>query len=254
MEKNEFDLTSRVAVVTGASRGIGYHIAIALAKYGANLVLCSRTFTEVEKLANEIIKMGRRAIAIQLDITETKQFKDFTDKVIKEFGRIDVLVNNAGINRQEWAEDFTEENWDLILNTNLKGPFFLAQAIGKIMIRQKFGKIINISSDAGSVGLPRRAAYCASKGGLNLLTKNLAIEWAKYNINVNAVAPAFIETPLTEPMLKDPCFMDWIMANTPLGRIGKPSEVATAVVFLASRASDYMTGHIMLIDGGWTAH
>jgi NAD(P)-dependent dehydrogenase (short-subunit alcohol dehydrogenase family) len=197
--------------------------------------------------------MGRQALVYPLDITNIKEFDPLVDNVVGKFGHIDILVNNAGVNHQEWAENFTEENWDLILTTNLKGLFFLSQAVGRIMIQQKKGKIINISSDAGTVGLPRRAAYCASKGGVNLLTKNLAIEWAKYNINVNAVSPAFVETPLTAPMFKEQGFMDWIMDNTPLGRVGQPNEVAGAVVFLASKISNYITGHVLLIDGGWTA-
>ena len=140
------------------------------------------------------------------------------------------------------------------MNTNLKGLFFCAQAVGHVMIEQKYGKIINISSDAGSVGLLKRAAYCASKGGVNLLTNVLALEWAPHNVNVNAIAPAFIETPLTEPMFRDQGFREYVLGNTPLGRVGQPEEVSGAVVFLASKASDYMTGHVMLVDGGWTAH
>ena len=171
------------------------------------------------------------------------------EAVAKAFGRIDILVNNAGINRPQPAEDVTEDNWDQVMNTNLKGLFFCAQAVGRVMISQKKGKIINISSDAGTVGIPGRAAYCASKGGVNLVTKVLAIEWAQHHINVNAIAPAFIETPLTEPMLKDPAFNKYVLENTPLGRVGKPKDVSSAAVFLAAKASDYMTGHILLIDG-----
>jgi NAD(P)-dependent dehydrogenase (short-subunit alcohol dehydrogenase family) len=250
---DEFDLSEKTAIVTGAGRGIGYHIALSLAKYGADVVVCSRTASELDKVAEEISQMGRQALVYPLDITNIKEFDPLVDNVVGKFGHIDILVNNAGVNHQEWAENFTEENWDLILTTNLKGLFFLSQAVGRIMIQQKKGKIINISSDAGTVGLPRRAAYCASKGGVNLLTKNLAIEWAKYNINVNAVSPAFVETPLTAPMFKEQGFMDWIMDNTPLGRVGQPNEVAGAVVFLASKISNYITGHVLLIDGGWTA-
>ena len=176
------------------------------------------------------------------------------DKTMKTFGHIDILVNNAGVNRPQWALDVTEENWDLVMNTNLKALFFCAQTVGRVMIKQKKGKIINISSDAGSVGLLRRAAYCASKGGVNLLTKVLALEWAQYNINVNAIAPAFIKTPLTEPMFEEKGFREYVLGNTPLGRVGEPKDVSGALVFLASEASNYMTGSVMLIDGGWTAH
>jgi NAD(P)-dependent dehydrogenase (short-subunit alcohol dehydrogenase family) len=252
--REEFDLTGKVAIVTGAGRGLGYHSSLALAKYGADVVVCSRTGSELEKVATDVEQLGRRALIQSLDLRNIKSIQPMIDETVKAFGRIDVLVNNAGINRPQWALEVTEENWDLVINTNLKGLFFCAQAAGQVMLRQRKGKIINISSDAGTVGLPRRAAYCASKGGVNLLTKVLAIEWAEYHINVNAIAPAFIETPLTQPMFKEKGFREYVLGNTPLGRVGKPADVTGAVVFLASEASDYMTGHVMLIDGGWTAH
>ncbi len=251
---SEFDLSGKVAIVTGAGRGLGYQIALSLAKYGADVAVCSRTVSELENVAEKIEKMGKRAKISKLDMTDIKSIPSMVDEVVKVFGHIDILVNNAGINRPQWAVDLTEENWDLVMNTNLKGLFFCAQAVGRVMINQKKGKIINVSSDAGTVGLPGRAVYCASKGGVNLITKVLAIEWAEYNVNVNAIGPAFIETPLTEPMLKEKDFRDYVLGNTPLGRVGKPKDVSGAVVFLASEASDYMTGHVMLVDGGWTAH
>jgi NAD(P)-dependent dehydrogenase (short-subunit alcohol dehydrogenase family) len=252
--REEFDLTGKVAIVTGAGRGLGYHFSLALARYGADVVVCSRTGSELEKVAADVEQLGRRALIQSLDLRNIKSIQPMIDETVKAFGRIDVLVNNAGINRPQWALEVTEENWDLVINTNLKGLFFCAQAAGQVMLRQRKGKIINISSDAGTVGLPRRAAYCASKGGVNLLTKVLAIEWAEYHINVNAIAPAFIETPLTQPMFKEKGFREYVLGNTPLGRVGKPADLTGAVVFLASEASDYMTGHVMLIDGGWTAH
>ena len=251
---NEFDLSEKIAVVTGAGRGLGLDISLALARYGAHVVACSRTESELETVAEKINAMGRQAITVPMDVSHIRSIRIMVDHAVEAFGRIDILVNNAGINRPQRAEDVTEDNWDQVMNTNLKGLFFCAQAVGRVMISQKKGKIINISSDAGTVGIPGRAAYCASKGGGNLVTKVLAIEWAQYHINVNAIAPAFIETPLTEPMLKDPAFNKYVLENTPLGRVGKPKDVSSAVVFLASEASDYMTGHILLIDGGWTAH
>jgi len=163
-------------------------------------------------------------------------------------------MNNAGLNVPQWAAEVTEEAWDRVMNTNLKGLFFVAQAVGKVMIRQKRGKIINVSSQAGSVGLLRRAAYCASKGGVNQLTRVLAIEWAPHNINVNAIAPTFVETPLTRPMFQDQNFREYVMGNISLGRIGKPEDIVGAAIYLASAASDLVTGHVLLIDGGWTAH
>jgi NAD(P)-dependent dehydrogenase (short-subunit alcohol dehydrogenase family) len=250
---NEFDLSGKVALVTGAGRGIGYHTALALARYGADVIVSSRTVSELETVAGAIEKMGRRTLIQPADITDVRQIRSMVDAAGEAFGRIDILVNNAGINRPQPAVDVTEENWDLLMDTNLKGLFFCAQAVGRVMIAQKYGKIINVSSDAGSVGLLKRAPYCASKGGVNQLTKVLALEWAPHNVNVNAIAPAFIETPLTEPMFKDPGFREYVLGNTPLGRVGKPEDVSGAVVFLASKASDYMTGHVMLVDGGWTA-
>ena len=249
----EFDLTGKVAIVTGASRGLGYQFSLALAKYGADLVVCSRTLSDLDELADEINDLGRNALKLQMDVTSLMDANNMVETVIDRYGYIDILVNNAGMNIPQWAEEVTESNWDLVVNTNLKGLFFCAQAVGRKMIKQNKGKIINISSDAGSVGLIKRAAYCASKGGVNQITKVLAIEWAKYNINVNAIAPAFIETPFTEPMFSDPEFHRYVIDNTPLGRVGKTSDVIGALIYLASQASDYVTGHTLLVDGGWTA-
>jgi 2-deoxy-D-gluconate 3-dehydrogenase len=249
-----FDLSEKVAIVTGAGRGLGYHIALALANYGADLVVSSRTVLELERVGEEIEKLGRRVLIQQMDVLKIPEIHTMVNVSVEAFGRIDILVNNAGINIPQWAVDVTEEAWDGIMDINLKGLFFCAQAVGKVMIQQKKGKIINISSQSGSVGLLRRAAYCASKGGVNLLTKVLAVEWAPHNGNVNAIAPTFIETPMTKPMFQDEDFRDYVLGNIPLGRVGKPEDVVGAVVYLASDASDLVTGHVLLIDGGWTAH
>jgi len=249
-----FDLSGKVAIVTGAGRGMGYHIALALAKYGADLVVCSRTVPELEKVGNEIEKLGRRVLIQQMDVRKISQINAMVKGSVETFEHIDILINNAGINVPQWAVDVTEEAWDNIMDINLKGLFFCAQAVGKVMIQQKRGKIINVSSQAGSVGLLQRAAYCSSKGGVNLLTKVLAIEWAQYNINVNAIAPTFIETPFTKPMFEKEGFREYVLGNIPLGHVGKPEDVVGAVIYLASDASDLATGHVLLIDGGWTAH
>ena len=251
--QSEFDLSGKVAIVTGAGRGIGYHIALALARYGSDLLICSRTVSELEAVGEEIKKMGRRAVTQQVDVREISDSEDMARYAVETFGRIDILVNNAGINIPQWAVDVTEEAWDNVMDTNLKGLFFCAQAVGKVMIRQKKGKVINVSSQAGSVGLLQRAAYCSSKGGVNQLTRVLAIEWAEYNINVNAIGPTFIETPFTEPMFKKEGFKEYVLGNIPLGRVGKPKDVIGAVIYLASNASDLVTGHTLLIDGNWTA-
>jgi len=254
VEFPDFDLSGKVAIVTGAGRGMGYHIALALAKYGADLVVCSRTISELERVAEEAKGFGRRVVILQMDICRTSDIERMVEGSVKAFGHIDILVNNAGVNIPQWAVDVTEEVWDKIMATNLKGLFFCAKAVGKVMIQQKKGKIINVSSQTGSVGLPQRAAYCSSKAGVNLLTKVLAIEWAKYNINVNAIAPTFIETPFTKPMFEKEGFHEYVLGNIPLGRVGKPQDVVGGVIYLASHASDLVTGHILLIDGGWTAH
>jgi NAD(P)-dependent dehydrogenase (short-subunit alcohol dehydrogenase family) len=251
---SEFDLSGKVAIVTGAGRGMGYPIALGLARYGADLVLCSRTVSELEKVKTEIEMLGRRALVQRMDVTRIPEIGAMVEATLKTFGHIDILVNNAGVNTPQWAEDVTEEAWDKVFNTNLKGLFFCTQAVGKVMIRQKNGKIINVSSQSGVVGLLQRAVYCSSKGGVNLLTKVLAIEWAKYNINVNAIAPTFIETPFTKPMFEKEGFKEYVLGNIPLGRVGKPEDVVGGIIYLASGASDLVTGHILLIDGGWTAH
>ena len=251
---SDFDLSGKVAIVTGAGRGMGYHIALALARYGADLVVCSRTLSELEKVAAEIEPLGRRVLIQKMDITSIPEIHSMVEATVKTFGRIDLLVNNAGLNIPQWAEEVTEEAWDRVFDINLKGTFFCAQAVGKVMIQQKRGKIINISSQSGSVGLIMRSAYCASKGGLNLLTKVLALEWAKHNILVNAIAPTFIETPMTKPMLEKKEFYDYVMGNILLGRLAKFEDVTGGVIYLASDASNMVTGHVLLIDGGWTAH
>jgi NAD(P)-dependent dehydrogenase (short-subunit alcohol dehydrogenase family) len=257
MEKvpfSEFDLSGRVAIVTGAGRGMGYHISLALAKYGADLVICSRTVSELEKVKIDIEKFDRRVLIQQIDVKKIPEIYAMVEQSMKAFGHIDILVNNAGVNITQWAVDVTEEAWDRVVDTNLKALFFCAQAVGKVMIQQKKGKIINISSQTGTVAIPQRAAYCSSKGGVNQLTKLLAIEWAQYNINVNAIAPTFIETPFSKPMFEKEGFREYVLENIPLGRVGRPEDVIGGVIYLASEASNLVTGHVLLIDGGWTAH
>lgn len=252
-QRIDFDLDGKVALVTGAGRGMGRHIALALARYGADVALCSRTAGELEVVAEEIRAMGRQALVQPIDLTRTAQITTMADSVAETLGSIDILVNNAGVNIPQWAEEVTEEAWDRVLDLNLKAQFFCAQAVGRHMIRRGGGRIIMVSSQAGSVGLIKRAAYCASKGALNQLTRVLALEWAKHDIRVNAIAPTFIDSPLVRPFLEDPEFKRYVLDNIPLGRIGQPSDVTGAVLYLASDAAGLVTGTVLAIDGGWTA-
>lgn len=251
-EYPNFKLNDKVALVTGAARGLGRACALALAHEGADIALGLRDVTTAADLENEIKNMGRKVIRLQMDVSQLKQINDAVAQVIKTFGKIDILVNNVGIAPGNPAENVTEADFDHTINLNLKGTFFTAQAVGKQMIKQQSGSIINMSSQAGFIALDNESIYCMTKAGVNHLTKNLASEWAKYNINVNAVAPTFIETPGTEPWLNDQTFRKSVLDRIPLGRIGKPMEVAGAVVFLASDAASLITGDILLIDGGWT--
>jgi NAD(P)-dependent dehydrogenase (short-subunit alcohol dehydrogenase family) len=257
MKKSEqeypnFKLTGKVAIITGAARGLGRACALALAHEGADIALGLRDVTTAADLEQEIKAMGRKVIRLQMDVSSLQQINDAVSRAVKTFGKIDILVNNVGIAPANPAEKVTEEDFDNTINLNLKGTFFTAQAVGKQMIKQGSGSIINMSSQAGFIALDDESVYCMTKAGVNHLTKNLASEWAKYNINVNAVAPTFIETPGTEPWLKDKDFRQSVLDRIPLGRIGKPMEVAGAVVFLASDAASLITGEILLIDGGWT--
>ena len=257
MEKEEqeypnFKLNGKVALVTGAARGLGRAGALALAHEGADIALGLRDIATAADLEQEIKTMGRKVIRLQMDVSSLQQINDAVARVVEIFGKIDILVNNVGVAPGNPAEKVTEADFDHTVNLNLKGTFFTAQAVGKQMIKQRSGHIINMSSQAGFIALDSESVYCMTKAGVNHLTKNLASEWAKYNINVNAVAPTFIETPGTEPWLKDKDFRQSVVDRIPLGRIGKPMDVAGAVVFLASDAASLITGEIMLIDGGWT--
>jgi len=253
-ETPQFDLAGQVALVTGAARGLGRAISLALAQAGADVALGLRDVRTGGGLAREIESLGRRALSLQMDMTRLDQVGRAVEDAVVHFGKLDILVNNAGLAPGNLAENVREEDYDLTLNVNLKGTFFASQAAGRVMIRQKHGCIINMSSQAGFVALPTESVYCMTKAGIAHLTKCLAVEWGKYNIRVNAVAPTFIFTPGTEEALADPAFRaDTIKRIAALHRIGEPHEVAGAVVFLASPAASLITGHTLLIDGGWTA-
>jgi NAD(P)-dependent dehydrogenase (short-subunit alcohol dehydrogenase family) len=249
-----FDLTGQVALVTGAARGLGRAICLALAHAGADVGLGLRDVRADGGLRAEIEDMGRKALPLQMDMTQMNEISFAVETAEKHFGRLDILVNNAGIAPGNLAEDVQEADFDRTLAINLKGTFFASQAVGRIMIRQTRGSIINMGSQAGSIALPTESVYCMTKAGIAHLTKCLAVEWGKYNVRVNAVAPTFIHTPGTEPALADAEFRaDVVERIAALHRIGEPMEVAGAVVFLASSAASLITGHTILIDGGWTA-
>jgi NAD(P)-dependent dehydrogenase (short-subunit alcohol dehydrogenase family) len=249
-----FDLTGRVALVTGAARGLGNAISLALANAGADVVLGLRDVQTGDALAREIEGMGRRALPVQMDMTHLDQIAQAVEQAVARFGRLDILVNNAGVAPENLAEAVTEKDFDLTLVVNLKGTFFASQAAGKVMIRQRQGRIINVGSQAGFVALPGESVYCMTKAAISHLTRCLAVEWGKHNITVNAIAPTFIATPGTESTLADPAMRAEITERiAALHRIGQPMDVAGAVIFLASPAASLITGDTILIDGGWTA-
>ena len=249
-----FDLNGQTALVTGAARGLGRAISLALANAGANVALGLRDRGTGGDVVREIEALGRQALPLQMDMTHLEQVSRAVEDTVSRFGRLDILVNNAGVAPENPAESVREEDFDLTLAINLKGTFFAAQAAARVMIRQKAGCIINLSSQAGFAALPGESVYCMTKAAIAHLTKCLAVEWGKHNITVNAVAPTFIHTPGTEMSLADPAFRaDVVERIAALHRIGEPMDVAGAVVFLASPAAALITGHTLLIDGGWTA-
>ena len=248
-----FDLTGRVAIMTGAGRGLGRTMALGLAAAGADLALASRTASELESLVEEVQALGRRAIAVPTDVTSPDACEALVEAAITRLGRLDILVNNAGTNVRKAALDITPDEYDFVIETNLKGYFNGARAAGRHFVAQGSGKVINISSILGSVALPNQAAYASSKGAIDQLTKVLAIEWATAGVQVNGLAPTYFETDLTRPLFEDPERRAFIEERTPVGRWGQPHELAGAVIFLASDASTFVTGQTLLVDGGWTA-
>jgi NAD(P)-dependent dehydrogenase (short-subunit alcohol dehydrogenase family) len=249
-----FSLDGRTALVTGAARGLGRAIALSLAHAGADVALGLRDAADAEELEAEIAAMGRRAVRVQMDVLDLAQIEVAVRAVVAAFGRIDILVNNAGLGPENPAEDVNEPDYDLTFDTNVKGLFFTSQAVGRVMIAQGSGRIVNLSSQAGFVALPGEAIYCASKAAVAHLTRCLAVEWGRHGINVNAIAPTFIRTPGTADALSDPTFAaDVAERIAGLHRVGEPVDVAGAVIYLASPASALVTGTTLMVDGGWTA-
>jgi 2-deoxy-D-gluconate 3-dehydrogenase len=256
MDLPSMRVDGKIALVTGTGSGLGRAMAIGLAQAGADVALTELPdrLKNAEETAREVENAGRKALVVPLDVTNLPGIREMAEAVVARFGRIDILVNNAGVNVPKLAVDVTEEDWDRVLDVDLKGVFFTAQAVAKrAMIPQGSGKIVNISSQMGVVGYTYRAAYCAAKAGVINLTRVLAFEWAKHQITVNAVAPTFVETPLTKPMFEDKAFKDDVLSRIPLGRLGKPEDIVGSVVYLSSASADMVTGHTLLVDGGWTA-
>jgi len=248
-------LDGKIALVTGAGSGIGAAVAIAVAEAGADCALTEipAKASSLDPVCTAIRATGRRALPVPLMLPDLAAIDAAVTRVVSEWGRVDILVNNAGINIPKEALEVTESDWDKVLDTNLKGSFFMSQRVAKEMIRTGGGRIINMASQNGLVGYYKRAAYCSSKAGVVNLTRVLAIEWAKHKINVNAVGPTFILTPLTQSTFDDPAIREDLLKRIPMGRVGMPEDVVGAVVFLASPAASLVTGHTLMVDGGWTA-
>lgn len=253
MRYPKLDVEGKIAIITGASKGLGLGFAEALAKFGADVVICSRNEAEGQAAADEIKKIGRKVLAVKCDVTVKSDVERLVDATLSEFGRVDILVNNAGMNCRKMAEEYLEEEFDQVIRINLKGNFMVAQAVIPVMKKQQSGSIINISSILGEIGMMYQSAYASSKGAINQLTKVLALELAPYGVNVNAIAPTYIKTPMTAGWLADDERYKKILENTPMGRVGELEDLVGPIVFFASDAAKYVTGQILCVDGGWVA-
>lgn len=253
MDLAQFELQDQGAIVTGAGRGLGKAISLGLAEAGANLVVVSRTPEELEITATEVRQRGRQAFPLRVNVTRQEDVEQMVQRTLEEFGHIDILVNNAGIALPKPALELSLKEWEQVITTNLTGVFLCCQVVGREMVRRGYGKIINIASLLGLHGMPRAAAYAASKGGVIQLTKVLALEWVEYNVRVNAICPGYFDTPMNQHVLADPQKRAFVLERTPMRRLGQPKELVGTVVFLASAASDFLTGQVICVDGGWTA-
>jgi NAD(P)-dependent dehydrogenase (short-subunit alcohol dehydrogenase family) len=254
MDSSElFRLKGKIALVTGSAQGLGKEIASSLAQNGCFLVLADIAYPE--ETAKQIEEIGSRSISVKADISDEAEVKDMVEKAISEYKKVDILVNNAGISQLSYTatEDLPIEEWDKIIAVNLRGTFLCCKHVGKQMIGSGGGSIINISTTAGITGVPRAPAYCASKAGIILLTKSLALEWVRYNIRVNAIAPHYLETELTKGLRASEKVYDGLVKQIPMRRFAKPGEVVGTVLFLSSPASSYITGTVIVVDGGFLA-
>jgi len=250
--ENLFDLSGKVAVVTGTSRGLGQYFGRALAQAGADLVITSRDKSRLAEFQEEIEGLGRRALPVQLDVCKESDIDNMVRTAIAEYGKIDILVNNAGLNIRQPASELTWANWDTVLDTNLKGAFFVAQAVGKEMIQRRYGRIINIGSCTCVFGMEGIGAYCASRGGVLQMSRSLAAEWGRHGVTVNVLAPGWFQTAQNQALYENKPWVEYITDRIPLGRPGKPNDLDGTAIFLASDASAYVTGQILLVDGGFT--
>jgi NAD(P)-dependent dehydrogenase (short-subunit alcohol dehydrogenase family) len=249
-----FSLQGKTAIVTGASQGIGEAIAIGLAEAGANLVLAARNEANLAKVASEITAKGAKCITVKTDILKSSDLESMMDKAVAKFSKVDILINNAGVTMNKPAMDISEEEWDWLLDTNLKGYFMASKAAGREMIKNKSGVIINNASVFGLRGFPNLISYIAAKGGVVNMTRGLAVEWARFNIRVNCVAPGYTVTEMAKLNIEsNPKILEMNLRKIPMKRGGQPREIADTVVFLASDASSYITGQTIAVDGGWTA-
>jgi NAD(P)-dependent dehydrogenase (short-subunit alcohol dehydrogenase family) len=251
-EGKMFDLSGKVAIVTGTSRGLGQYMGRALAKHGADLVITSRDVERLAVFREEIENSGRRILPVELDVRDQASIKKMVKAVIDHFGKIDILVNNAGCNIRKPAMDISWEDWDTVLDTNLKGTFFVSQEVAKYMILRKYGRIINIGSVTSVFGYAGLAPYGASRGGTRQLTMSLADDWGRHGITVNCLAPGWFKTEQNKIMYENQGWVNYLVDRIPMKRPGQPTDLDGAVVFLASDASAYITGQILLVDGGIT--
>lgn len=247
-----FKLTGKIAVVTGASEGIGRDIAIGLATAGADVIVCSRREQKLQEVKAEIENLGRKSELFVLDVCKVNDIKKLNAFIMERFGKVDILVNNAGYAVTKMAMDTTEEDWDKMLDTGLKGVFFCSQIIGSIMSRQNYGKIINLGSTFSHSTIPGRSVYAALKAGLVHLTESLAVEWAQSGIRVNVIAPTAVKTPSREGLLQGD-ILKMVLGRIPLGRLATPEDLICATIYLSSAASDFITGQTLFVDGGWVA-
>ncbi|MDR0879977.1 MAG: SDR family oxidoreductase [Clostridioides sp.] len=252
--KNLFDLTGKVALVTGASSGLGVQFAKALASQGADIAIIARRKEKLDALAKEIEAMGRHCLPIKCDVTNEEEVVKTIAEIEKTCGKIDILVNNAGVANAYKAEEQPMDEWNRVINANLNAVYLVAREVGKVMIKNNYGKIINLGSIHSNVAIGSNtiSAYCATKGAVRMLTKSLASEWAKYNITVNAIGPAYFASEMTEKAVENDAFSEFVKFRCPMGRIGNPGELDGALIYFASDASSYTTGQLLSVDGGWT--